>query len=168
MNKLEIEIIHNNTLSSGLFELQEVDQIIKDLINGLFTFLSDQNHNSCSIVILDPIKVAKNREYLDSSATVCNVNNPKPIYNQIATSKAQLSSIYKTDTHVIQQLYPYLIPFGHTKFSGGVYVDGWVIGVSGFSWYKDEFLAKTIANALIAIAKKQMEIVMIDKERKFL
>jgi hypothetical protein len=168
LNKPEIEIVHNNTLSSGLFELQEIEQIIKDLINGLFAFLSDQNHNSCSIIILDPIKVAQNCEYLDSLAIVCNVNNPKPIYNQIATSKAQLSSIYKIDTHVIQQLYPYLIPTGYTKFSGGVYVDGWVIGVSGFSWYKDEFLAKTIANILIAIAKRQMEPLMVDKERKFL
>lgn len=75
-------------------------------------------------------------------------------YAAFARAKARLSWLTGRDGRTVQALLPHLLRDGDTALSGGVCLDGIVVGVSGAFPEFDELFAGAVALALRALARQ--------------
>ena len=78
-------------------------------------------------------------------------------YAAFARAKARLSWLTGRDGRTVQALLPHLLRDGDTALSGGVCLDGIVVGVSGAFPEFDELFAGAVALALRALARQARE-----------
>jgi len=78
-------------------------------------------------------------------------------FDKIALSKACTAMAKKKDTSYIIERKPWVLGPGHSIYSGGVYFQGIVIGVSGVEEYFDEMFAKWIVHTIKALCLERFK-----------
>lgn len=86
-------------------------------------------------------------------------------FNELAKSKARIAKREKKDVSYVRERKPWMLESGDTIWSGGVYFQGLVVGVSGVEEYFDEMIAKWIIHTIkaLCIAKFLKEKELMEK-----
>lgn len=85
----------------------------------------------------------------------------------LARKKAKVSWEHNLDSHVVQQMRPYLYGKGDNKYAGAVVNHGLVVAVASIQWYFDELFSIWIASACRALAIEKMEKILNTEDQHF-
>ncbi len=110
------------------------------------------------LVIVDPAARPDDTAFDDAILLEYSVGNPSTWgadYRSFARAKADLAWRLGCDTHLVQELRPYLLRQHDTLLWGGVFRDGLVVGASGAHPWFDEAFANTVAGFLVALAQEK-------------
>lgn len=136
---------------------KDVKTIIESLFRGIEDFIKacDADHagQGVYIVVYDP---GGNKVYKGATPLLHEVpySEWKHRYDQFARQKAFQAMRDKRNTGSAWKG-PWLLQPGDVVWSGGVYYEGWAIGVSGVAHDIDEGIAYMILAALEAVSKKR-------------
>lgn len=108
------------------------------------------------IVVMDPLRGPTESSFEDAILYEYSVGDRSKWdadYAGFARAKARVAWRTGMDSHLVQELRPYLLAPGDTVLWGTAIVDGITVGVSGANPWYDEAFAGTVAMCLRAVAK---------------
>ena len=108
------------------------------------------------IVVMDPLRSPANSSFEEAilyEYAVGDRSKWDADYAGFARAKARVAWRTGMDSHLVQELRPYLLAPGDTVLWGSAIVDGITVAVSGANPWYDEAFAGTVAMCLRAIAK---------------
>jgi len=108
------------------------------------------------IVIMDPLRSPHNASFEEAilyEHAVGDRSKWDADYAGFARAKARVAWRTGMDSHLVQELRPYMLQPGDTVLWGSAIVDGITVAVSGANPWYDEAFAGTVAMCLRAIAK---------------
>jgi hypothetical protein len=108
------------------------------------------------LVVMDPVRTPANSSFEEAILYEYSVGDRSKWdadYAGFARAKAHVAWKNGMDSHMVQELRPYLLEPGDTVLWGSVVVDGIVVGASGANPWYDEAFAGTVAMCLRAVAK---------------
>lgn len=111
---------------------------------------------SIHIVIINPMSTSRTHPEVMFQFTLGSIPEGKQ-YVQIATVKARMSFREQMDTRMIVSNFAHKLLPGDVVYSGGVFLHGIAVGVSGLPSYLDEIIAYAVAVVwrIIAIVNKE-------------
>jgi hypothetical protein len=108
------------------------------------------------LVVMDPVRtpvISTFEEAILYEYSVGDESKWDADYAGFARAKARVAWRNGMDSHLVQELRPYMLTERDTVLWGSVVVDGIVVGASGANPWYDEAFAGTVAMCLRAIAK---------------
>ncbi|OWW19773.1 hypothetical protein [Noviherbaspirillum denitrificans] len=108
------------------------------------------------IVVMDPLRGPHNASFEEAILYEYSVGDRSKWdadYAGFARAKARVAWRTGMDSHLVQELRPWLLEPGDTVLWGTAVVDGITVGVSGANPWYDEAFAGTVAMCLRAVAK---------------
>jgi hypothetical protein len=108
------------------------------------------------IVVMDPLRAPSNSTFEEAilyEHAVGDRSKWDADYAGFARAKARVAWRTGMDSHLVQELRPYLLEAGDTVLWGSAIVDGITVAVSGANPWYDEAFAGTVAMCLRAVAK---------------
>jgi hypothetical protein len=108
------------------------------------------------IVVMDPLRGPSNSTFEEAilyEHAVGDRSKWDADYAGFARAKARVVWRTGMDSHLVQELRPYLLEAGDTVLWGSAIVDGITVAVSGANPWYDEAFAGTVAMCLRAVAK---------------
>ena len=108
------------------------------------------------IVVMDPLRSPHETSFEEAilyEHAVGDRSKWDADYAGFARAKARVAWRTGMDSHLVQELRPYLLAPGDTVLWGSAVVDGITVAVSGANPWYDEAFAGTVAMCLRAIAK---------------
>ncbi|WP_420477314.1 hypothetical protein [Noviherbaspirillum sp. ST9] len=108
------------------------------------------------IVVMDPLRSPPNASFEEAilyEYAVGDRTKWDADYAGFARAKARVAWRTGMDSHLVQELRPYLLEPGDTVLWGSAIVDGITVAVSGANPWYDEAFAGTVAMCLRAVAK---------------
>lgn len=107
-------------------------------------------------VVMDPLRGPSNASFEEAILYEHSVGDRAKWdadYAGFARAKARVAWRTGMDSHLVQELRPYLLEPGDTVLWGSAIVDGITVAVSGANPWYDEAFAGTVAMCLRAVAK---------------
>ncbi|HJV86031.1 MAG TPA: hypothetical protein VJ698_11205 [Noviherbaspirillum sp.] len=108
------------------------------------------------IVVMDPLRTPSCSSFEEAilyEHAIGDRSKWDADYAAFARAKARVAWRAGMDSHLVQELRPYLLVENDTVLWGSVVVDGIVVAVSGANPWYDEAFAGTVAMCLRALAK---------------
>lgn len=117
------------------------------------------------LVVMDPLRTPDNASFEEAILYEHSVGEREKWdadYAGFAHAKARVAWRNGMDSHLVQELRPYLLGAGDTVLWGSIVLDGIVVSASGANAWYDEAFAGTVAMCLRAIAKARI----VEERRK--
>lgn len=108
------------------------------------------------LIVMDPVRTPANSSFEEAVLYEYSVGDREKWdadYAGFARAKAKVAWKTGMDSHMVQELHPYLLSAGDTVLWGSIVLDGIVVSASGAHPWYDEAFAGTVAFCLRSIAK---------------
>lgn len=156
---------------SILLDKETAEEAYKIIEKSIGDFLKTERswRNGFHVVVLDP-RAKFGEGSLEEAILFEHSINPEKWdvdLKDLARKKAKVAWEHNLDTHVVQQMRPYLYEKGDNKYAGAIVHHGLVVSVASIQWYFDELFSLWMASTCRALTIEKMEKILNEEGRHF-